>query len=64
MAWGLVIWITGAPIAYCMDRDPTGTRKDHLIDAAVWPAYAVMLSVLGIAWATGKVYTAFRPIED
>lgn len=54
----LTVWAAGMPIAYAMSRDPTGTRGDRLRAAAVWPLLMIVLTVIGAAWAIGKVYVA------
>jgi len=56
----LAIWAAGAPIAYRMDRDPTGTRRDRLHDAAAWPVLLLIIAGVGAAWAIGKTGTFLR----
>lgn len=58
MIW-FSIWLAGMPIAYCLDSDPTGTRSDRLIGAAMWPfvvlVIAAMLTVGGVMLAANMV---------
>lgn len=46
----LSIWAVGMPIAYCLDSDPTGTRWDRLVGAAMWP---LVVLVIGAMLAAG-----------
>jgi hypothetical protein len=56
----IAIWAAGMPIAYRMDRDPTGTRRDRMHDAAAWPLLLLIIAGIGAAWAVGKAGTRLR----
>lgn len=56
MIW-LALWAAGLPIAYWLDRDPTGTRWDRLVGAAMWPLVVLViwaLLVVGVIVLTGN----------
>lgn len=58
MIW-LAIWAAGIPVAYFLDNDPTGTRWDRLVGAAVWPL--VVLIIAGLLFA-GAVWFSFNTL--
>lgn len=59
MIW-LAIWVAGMPIAHFMDRDPTGTRWDRIIGAAVWPLVVLIIATMLLVGAIVLAENAVR----
>jgi len=56
----LALWAAGVPIAYLLDRDPTGTRWDRLIGAAMWPLVVLLIGAMLIVGAFCMLFNIVR----
>lgn len=56
----LAAWAVGSIATYLWDADPTGTRRDKVISATIWPLWLPLVAVALTALVAGMAVRAGR----